>query len=463
MRKLLEEPPTSDFRVPIVVEPKVGFFGLGNCGKCLDARRSCHQETWFASSGNVWQGGNTSDCDVRSPSDSPVANWTDGLSDEGVVQMAGLSKRGDIYYVVWRDAQGTVRRRSTGRKDKSAALQVKRQIERELMLDREDPFAKWRKTPLAQHAQDYRDYQLSVGTSQKQADQVHSRITRVLDAVGIRYITEMSVSRATTAIDRMRKVPQSPNRKPEMYPLLSLRTKNFYAKAIKQLTAWMVRERRLEHDPLLHLPMRKIDTDIRHDRRALTDEEFTNLVQAAEKSKKSVEGMTGPERSFLYKMARMTGLRRSELASLTAASFTLAGDPFVVVEAAYSKHRERDFVPLHEDLVPLVRERIALPYNGNPLFPLLEQRKTALMIRADLEVAGVPYQDDQGRYADFHALRHSFITGVWESGESPEVVMSLARHRSLTMTMRYTHVDRSAQVRAVKAMRSPLNGEDVKK
>ena len=34
--------------------------------------------------------------------------------------------------------------------------------------------------------------------------------------------------------------------------------------------------------------------------------------------------------------------------------------------------------------------------------------------------------------------------------------MSLARHRSLQMTMRYTHVDRSAQVRAVKAMRSPL-------
>ncbi len=75
------------------------------------------------------------------------------------------------------------------------------------------------------------------------------------------------------------------------------------------------------HDPLLHVPMRKVETDIRHNRRALTDEEFLKLVQAAEKSDKSVEGMTGPERSFLYAMARMTGLRRSELASLTTASF----------------------------------------------------------------------------------------------------------------------------------------------
>ena len=166
----------------------------------------------------------------------------------------------------------------------------------------------------------------------------------------------------------------------------------------------MVREKRLEHDPLLYVPMWTVDTDIRHDRRALTDVEFLKLVEAARKSAKSVEGMTGPERSFLYTMARMTGLRRAELASLTAASFTLAGDSLVVVEAAYSKHRRRDVIPLHPDLVPLVREQISRLHNGDPLFPLLEQRKTALMMQADLEAAGIPYQDAEGRYADFHAL-----------------------------------------------------------
>ena len=77
------------------------------------------------------------------------------------------------------------------------------------------------------------------------------------------------------------------------------------------------------------------------------------------------------------------------------------------------------------------------------------------MMQVDLEAAGIPYQDADGLYADFHALRHSFITRAWESGETPEVVMALARHRSLQMTMRYTHVDRSAQVRAVKGNAVP--------
>ena len=166
--------------------------------------------------------------------------------------------------------------------------------------------------------------------------------------------------------------------------------------------------------------------------------------------------MIGAERSFLYTVARMTGLRRSELASLTAASFVLGGDSFVIVEAAYSKHRERDVLPLHLDLVPLIREQLRHLHNGDPLFPFLEQRKTAKMMQFDLGAAGIPYRDADGWYADFHALRHSFITRAWESGETPDVVMSLARHRSLQMTMRYTHVDRSAQVRAVKTMRSPL-------
>ena len=50
----------------------------------------------------------------------------------------------------------------------------------------------------------------------------------------------------------------------------------------------MVREKRLEHDPLLHVPMRKVETDIRHDRRALTDEEFLKLVQARPRSPTSL-------------------------------------------------------------------------------------------------------------------------------------------------------------------------------
>jgi integrase len=62
--------------------------------------------------------------------------------------------------------------------------------------------------------------------------------------------------------------------------------------------------------------------------------------------------------------------------------------------------------------------------------------------------------------AVFHALRHSFITRAWELGATADVVMSLARHRSLQMTLRYTHPDRSAQVRAIQAIPSPLDEKE---
>ena len=61
------------------------------------------------------------------------------------------------------------------------------------------------------------------------------------------------MTKLTNAIDLLRSQPQSPNRREETYRHLSNRTKNFYAKSLKQLTAWMVREGRIERDPLAHM------------------------------------------------------------------------------------------------------------------------------------------------------------------------------------------------------------------
>ena len=64
------------------------------------------------------------------------------------------------------------------------------------------------------------------------------------------------------------------------------------------------------------------------------------------------------------------------------------------------------------------------------------------MLRVDLEKAGIPYQDDAGRVADFHSLRHTFITYLTKGGASPKVAQSLARHSSITLTMdRYSHIN----------------------
>ena len=64
-----------------------------------------------------------------------------------------------------------------------------------------------------------------------------------------------------------------------------------------------------------------------------------------------------------------------------------------------------------------------------------------LVLKADLKRTGVVHQDASGRFADFHALRHTFISALARTGAHPKVAQTLARHKTLDMTLsRYTHV-----------------------
>ncbi len=74
------------------------------------------------------------------------------------------------------------------------------------------------------------------------------------------------------------------------------------------------------------------------------------------------------------------------------------------------------------------------------------------MLRADLESAGIDYQDASGRVLDFHALRHTFITMVVNSGASVKVAQELARHSTPTLTIgRYAHAEMSDRQAALAA------------
>jgi len=75
------------------------------------------------------------------------------------------------------------------------------------------------------------------------------------------------------------------------------------------------------------------------------------------------------------------------------------------------------------------------------------------MLRRDLEKAGISYEDAQGRFADFHSLRHTFISNLAMSGIHPRVAQSLARHSDINLTMtRYSHVLLETQREALKGL-----------
>ncbi len=64
----------------------------------------------------------------------------------------------------------------------------------------------------------------------------------------------------------------------------------------------------------------------------------------------------------------------------------------------------------------------------------------AVILAHDLEAAGIARTDATGRVADFHSLRHTFITGLARAGVHPKIAQDLARHFTIELTMRnYPH------------------------
>jgi integrase len=111
-------------------------------------------------------------------------------------------------------------------------------------------------------------------------------------------------------------------------------------------------------------------------------------------------------------VAAGTGFRANELRSLTPESFDLDADPpTITVQAAYSKRRRDDVQPIRSDLADALRPWLATKAPGEPVFHPLT-KEAADPLKHDLQAAGVPYRDASGRVADFHALRHTYITAL---------------------------------------------------
>jgi len=220
---------------------------------------------------------------------------------------------------------------------------------------------------------------------------------------------------------------------------LSIRRSNGYLTAIKGFCRWMEDTGHTSESPVRGLRKLNDRTDSRRKRRAATPEELRKIIAVTTEAPESF-GMSGPERALLYRFCAETGLRKNEVRNLTAGDFDLQGLT-VTVPAGYSKHRETDVVPLREDLAEALRGHLSGKLPQGKAFGGRYRKmtdKTALMFREDIEAAGVPYQDDRGYVLDFHALRHTFITGL--SHAPSRVAQSLARHKSSAMTDRYTHV-----------------------
>ena len=208
----------------------------------------------------------------------------------------------------------------------------------------------------------------------------------------------------------------------------------------------------LPADPLASLSDLNADTDIRLQRRPLLDLEFDRLLAKDHGDEQVAGGIPaisvptgspyGPEGA-------------GELGSLTVDSFELDGPvPVVVVAATISKRRKVDRQPIPAVLLPLVRGFLA--GRSGVLFPGKWWKRASEMLQVDLEAAEIPYTDGQGRQADFHALRHGYVTGLARAGVKPAFLQKLARHSTIKLTLDvYTHLEEQEVAAALEGAYAP--------
>lgn len=368
--------------------------------------------------------------------------------------MASIYKRhkrrkNEPWWIQYRDHEGK-RRTVKGYTDKSLTEQLAARLEDEARLRRtgmidaeQERFAQTRQSPIDPHLDAFEE---SLGDNTgKHVKLTMTRVRRIVTGCDFQTLADVNEEGVRTWLRAYCRAED-----------LGHRTYNHYVQAIDAFCNWCVQSKRLVTNPLSGMERLNADTDVRHQRRALTTDEFGKLVASARNSGENIQCYDGETRARIYILSYMTGLRRKELASLMPRSFRLnANPPTLTVEAACSKHRRKDVLPLHAELVAMLRQWLRGMKPDQPLFPKLAKRRTWLMVKKDLERVGIPYETPEG-IADFHAAgRHTHITELLRNGATVPEAMKLARHSDVAMTMKYTHVGIEDQARALAALPAP--------
>ncbi len=373
----------------------------------------------------------------------------------------------------YKDALGITRYKPLSADQKTAKLMLNKIVTR---VDKEkaglvDPTESEMLKPVQIHIDAYENHMKAKNDSARHIRETLRRVKRFILEQRIREVPQIKATAVEEFVLKLRDEEQ-----------LSLESCNHYMRSIKSFTRWMFNNERLNRDPLKKVLLYNTRTDRRHDRRALAMDEFLLMYEAA-RTGPPVEGLKGMDRAMLYLLAAWTGFRKGELGSLTLRSFKLTmSNPTVTIQASYSKHRREDVQILHPDIVARFLEwlEIRCPVNEDEiLFPVSlascgVERKTASMMEFDLTsarnfwIAGaeseeektqreasnyLKYCDSSGKFADFHALRHTFITNLSLANVSPKTAQALARHSDISLTMNiYSHINPDEQAKAINAL-----------
>jgi integrase len=246
---------------------------------------------------------------------------------------------------------------------------------------------------------------------------------------------------------------RKPNRKPkerqkstDVTNLLSEQSRVGYTQACKQFCRWATKTKRLSENPVADLHKKKV-TVKPHRRDRFQTDELAKLVSHTLTTKRIIESLDGKDRALLYLLAAITGLRKAELGSLSPISFDLDANQ-VRCESAYTKNGNLALLPLHDSVLPLLRQKLAGMERGDLLWPGLATKDGAHMIQHDMRDCGLPVRTERGIRA-FHSLRNTYISMLFDVGVDAATAQKLARHGDVNLTLSYCRLRPDAERQAV--------------
>ena len=269
--------------------------------------------------------------------------------------------------------------------------------------------------PLVEHLNDYESDLVTrgrAGRGGRGARLLKSRLVRLMSNAGWKYAGQITAdSFIGWRNDQMK---------------MAARTKNHYLQGMVSFLNWMERVGRIKSNPLKFVG--KVDErgQTKRVRRAFTDEELRKLIEGS--------GLRG----IIYFTAARTGLRQEELKQLVWGDVRLDDKtPQIMVRAETAKNKTQEPVCLVPEIVEALKEYRPAHWSAKDLvFPKGIPRASRLKV--DAERVGVAYKDEQGRYADFHALRYTWATFMRKHGISDNFARKQMRHQNIKQTDGYT-------------------------
>jgi len=209
----------------------------------------------------------------------------------------------------------------------------------------------------------------------------------------------------------------------------------------------------LDHNPAKGV---KLSKEKNRRLRYLMPEECKSLMEAGLPTKLRRKDIPLPILRWIVSLALNTGMRKGELLNLKRESLHLRKGYIELVE---QKNGERSVIPLNSTVISILKAipaRIDTPY----LFPG--------------KVPGQPFTDLKGQFdkavktaklegVTFHTLRHTTASTLVMAGVDITTVRDILRHKSIEMTLRYSHLAPAHRKAAVDALEEALIPKEDKK